>query len=321
MRAISYKKYGGIDAMEISESSMSTNSDDEILIRVHAASINPYDWKLRNGMLRDFFDIEFPITPGRDGCGEIVAIGKHANWESSAELRLGQRVSFISSQIQRGAMAEFTTVKASGFTAPAPHNMTDEQCAALPLTGVSAYSALVETAELMSGMKVLIHGGSGGVGSIAIQLARHIGAEVYATCGSANAGLVEALGAKAIPYDRVDFTEVISDCDVVVDTVGGEIHEKSYSVLKKGGRLVYLIAKPFNDVSDNFDIETHRVIVMNQTSSLCHVMDLAARGILRPNVSNVLPLTGFREAFQLVETGKPTGKVVVLTRAGNQHMV
>ena len=319
MRALDYENFGGIDALQISEVVVPEIADDEALIRVHAASINAFDWKLRNGMLRDFFAIEFPITPGRDGCGEVVALGKMAARDSSVALQLGQRVSFISSRLQHGALAEYAAVTARSFVVPAPQNMTDQQCAALPLVGLSAWNALVDTADLQPSMKVLIHGGSGGVGSIAIQVARHVGAEVHATCSTANVGSVEALGATAIPYDSVDFTEAVADCDVVLDTVGGEVHEKSYLVLKKGGCLVYLIAKPFNDVSAKFDVETRQATVLNRTENLHQVMGLAASGVLSPNVSQSLPLIEFRDAFHLVESGRARGKVVLeLRNAPNQ---
>ena len=311
MRALNYERYGGIDALQIGEISVPEVADDEVLIRVHAASLNPFDWKLRNGMLRDFFEIEFPITPGRDGCGEIISLGKMVDEDRSAVLQPGQRVSFVSSRMQHGALAEFAAVKAQDFVVPAPQNMTDQQCAALPLVGLSAWNALVDTAELQRGMKVLIHGGSGGVGSIAIQVARHLGADVYATCSTANVKRVEDLGAAAIPYDRVDFTEVVSDCDVVLDTVGGEVHERSYRVLRKGGCLVYLIAKPFDDVSAKFDVQTRQAVILNSTKNLRRVMELAGRGIITPNVSKSLPLSEFRDAFRLVESGTAGGKVVL----------
>ena len=311
MRALNYEYHGSIDVLQVSETPVPEAADDEVLIRVRAASINPFDWKLRNGMLRNFFDMEFPVTPGRDGCGEIVSIGRKAEQDHGAVLRSGQRVSFISSRMQQGAMAEFAAVKAQDFIAPAPKDLTAQQCAALPLVGLSAWNALVDTAELQPGMKVLIHGGSGGVGSIAIQVARHFGAEIYATCNTANVAAVEDLGATAIPYDSIDFTEAVSDCDIVLDTVGGEVHEKSYTVLKKGGCLVYLIAKPFNDVSGDFEVETRQAIILNRTENLQQVMDLAQSGILMPMVSQSMPLIEFRQAFQLVESGSAGGKVVL----------
>ncbi len=163
-------------------------------------------------------------------------------------------------------------------------------------------------------MKILIHGGSGGVGSIAIQLARHLGADVHATCRTANVERVESLGARAIAYDRVDFSKAISECDVVLDTVGGKLHERSYSVLKKGGCLVYLLAEPFRDLSANFDVKVRQAVVLNRTKNLRHVMELAGRGILVPRLGDPRPLSEFREAFHLAEAGNAGGKIVLAMR-------
>ncbi len=316
MRALVYGSFGGIEALHIGEASVPEIADDEVLIRVCAGSINPFDWKLRRGLLRDFFAVKFPITAGRDGCGSIVSLGTSVVQEGGASLRPGQRVSFVSSRLQHGALAEFVAVKARGSVVPAAENMSDEQCAALPLVGVSAWNAIVETADVQAGMKVLIHGGSGGVGGLAIQLARHLGAEVYATCSAAKTGAVEDLGATAIPYDKVDFTDAVSGCDVVLDTIGGEVHEKSYTVLKKGGRLVYLIARPFNDRSGDFDVQTRQVIVSGRTESLHQVMALAGKGRLVPTISKILPLAEFRDAFRSAESGSAGGKVVLEISGG-----
>lgn len=213
-----------------------------------------------------------------------------------------------------GALAEFIAVKAEAFVAPAPQNLTDQQCAALPFVGLSAWNALVNTAELEPGMKVLIHGGSGGIGSLAIQLARHIGAEVYATCGSANVEIVEELGAKAIAYDRVNFADAIADCDVVLDTVGGEVHENSYAVLKKYGRLIYFIAEPFHDRSHQFEVETRQVVMLNRAKDLHQVMSLAAMADLEKQISAPLSLH-----FGDADVATPKADVAVLQEAFKGH--
>ncbi len=310
MRALVYGSFGGLEVLNIGEVSTPEIADDEVLIRVRAGSINPFDWKLRRGLLRGFFDVKFPITAGRDGCGHIVSLGRSVA-RGDASLRFGQRVSFVSSRLQHGALAEYVAVKAQGSVAPAADNMSDEQCAALPLVGISAWNAVVETADVQPGMRVLIHGGSGGIGGLAIQLARSLGAEVYATCSAAKTGTVEDLGATAIPYNKVDFAGAVSDCDVVVDTVGGEVHEKSYTVLKKGGRLVYLIARPFRDRSGDFEVQTRQVIVSNKTESLQQVMALAGKGRLTTKIGRTLPLVDFRDAFRFAESGRAGGKVVL----------
>jgi len=308
MRAIQYDKYGGADVLHSTDSAVPGIGDNEVLIRVRAASLNPFDWKLRNGMLRDFFDTEFPITPGRDGCGELVELGNNAG---DLALKAGQLVSFISSRLQHGSMADYAAVFGKDSVVPAADNLTLQESAAIPLVGLSAWNALVDTAEIQAGMRILIHGGSGGVGSVAIQIAQHFGADIYATCNSANVERVEKLGAHAIPYDLGDFTKLVADCDVVLDTVGGQVHEDSYKVLKKGGRLVYLLAKPFNDLSSDYGVEDIQVNVYGQTANLAKVIDFASKGIIKPQIGHALGFNDFRKAFELGESGKAGGKIVL----------
>lgn len=308
MRAIQYDSYGDRDVLHIADSNVPGISENEVLIRVQAASLNPFDWKLRRGMLRDLFEMNFPITPGRDGCGEIVEPGNNAR---DVSLNEGQRVSFISSRLQHGSMAGYVAVFAKNNVVPLADNLTLQESAAIPLVGLSAWNAIVDTARIQAGMRVLIHGGSGGVGSLAIQIAQHFGADIFATCHSANVRRVEKLGAHAIPYDLGNFTDSVSDCDIVLDTVGGQVHEDSYKVLKKGGRLVYLLAKPFNDLSADYDVEDIQVNVFGNTANLAKVIDFARKGIIRPCIGHSLGLSDFKRAFELGESGKAAGKIVL----------
>jgi NADPH:quinone reductase-like Zn-dependent oxidoreductase len=308
MRAIQYASYGGREVLHMADAGVPGISENEVLIRVLAASLNPFDWKFRNGMLRSFFESEFPITPGRDGCGDIVELGDNVRDLSLVE---GQRVSFISSRLQHGSMADYAAVFGKNSVVPAPDNLSIIDSAAIPLVGLSAWNAMVDTAEIQAGMRVLIHGGSGGVGSVAIQIAQHFGADVYATCNSANVDIVEKLGAHAIPYDLEDFTDAVVDCDVVLDTVGGQVHEDSYKVLKKGGRLVYLLAQPFNDLSADYGVEDIQVNVFGQTANLAKVIDFASKGIIKPLIGHALRLSDFKKAFELGESGQARGKIVM----------
>jgi NADPH:quinone reductase-like Zn-dependent oxidoreductase len=308
MRAVQYDDYGDIDVLNVADSGIPAFSEDEVLIKVGAAALNPFDWKLRSGMLRDFFELEFPITPGREGCGEIVELGKDLN---ASGLARGQTVSFICSRLQQGSLAEYVAVSGRDSVVPVAGNLTLQESAAIALGGLSAWNALVDTAKIEAGMRVLIHGGSGGVGSTAIQIARHFGAETLATCSSENVGKVEMLGAQAIAYDRVDFAAEVSDCDVVFDTVGGQVHMDSYKVLRKGGRLVYLLAQPFADLSGDFGVEDLQVKVLGHTANLRHVIDLAAQGVLKPVIGHSLRLHDFRQAFEVGESGKAGGKIVL----------
>jgi len=308
MRAIQYDSYGDREVLHIADLGAPEISEDDILIRVRAASLNPFDWKLRSGILRDFFEMNFPITPGRDGCGEIVELGNIARDLLFDE---DQRVSFVSSRLQHGSMAEYVAVFGKNNVVPAADNLTLQESAAIPLVGLSAWNAMVDTAQIQAGMRVLIHGGSGGVGSAAIQIAHHFGVEIYATCNSANVERVEKLGAHAIPYDLGNFTDSVSDCDVVLDTVGGQVHEDSYKVLKRGGRLVYLLARPFNDLSADYGVEDVQVNVYGNTANLVKVIDFARKGIIKPHIGHSLGLDEFKKAFELGESGKAGGKIVL----------
>lgn len=308
MRVLRYESYGGIDVLGLTDSSVPKIAENEVLIRVLAASLNPFDWKLRNGMLRNFFELDFPVTPGRDGCGSIVELGKNVQ---GLGLEQDQLVSFISSSLRHGSMAEYVSVSRKDYVVSVAANLTSQECAALPLVGLSAWNALVETAKIRTGMRVLIHGGSGGVGGAAIQIAQHFGADTYATCGFDNVERVGALGAHAIPYDRVDFTTAVSDCDIVFDTIGGRVHEDSCKVLKKGGCLVYLLAKPFKDLSGEYDVADLQVDVLGHIENLRKVIDLAAKDVIRPVIGHSLSLAEFAKAFRLGESGSAGGKIVL----------
>ena len=308
MRAVSYDRYGGVDVLTLGSTADPEISDDEILIEVRAASLNPFDWKLRNGMLREYVATEFPVIPGRDGCGKVVTLGDAAG---DAGLAKGQLVSFISSRVQHGSMAELAAVTAKEYAVPAASTLSVEESAALPLVGLSAFNAIVDTGQVRAGMRVLIHGGSGGVGSVAIQLARYFGAEVFATCSSRNAERVAMLGARPIAYDLVDFTTAVADCDLVLDVIGGRVHEASYKVLKKGGRLVYLLAAPFDDRSEQYGVETIQAEVFGHPANLAKVIELAGQGVIKPVIGHSLEIDEFRTAFQLSESGNAGGKIVL----------
>lgn len=310
MQGLQYNTFGEIDVLELTMTDIPEPGPDEVLVQVLAASINPFDWKLRRGKLRDHFDPTFPITPGRDGCGRVVALGEEVA-RDMASLRLGQRVCFITSDLRRGAHAEFVAVKADPFVTPAPSSLSDAACAALPLVSLAAWSAIIDTAQVQEGMRVLVQGGSGGVGAHAIRLAKHIGAQVYATCHSTRAEYVEEMGAVAIPYDTSDFSRAVRDCDVVFDTVGGEVHEKSYAVIKEGGCLAYLNAAPFRAPLSQTTIVARQVNVAASMCNLHRVMTLADEHILHPNVGVVSPITAFERAFRIAEGGSARGKIVI----------
>ena len=311
MKAVSYDRHGGSGVMRIVEADTPTPGPGEILIRVAAASINPLDWKLRNGMLREHFEAQFPVIPGRDGSGSVVAHGEELDEVHRDKLAVGQRVCFVASRLFHGTHAEYAAVTATDNVVPIPDDLDYATAAALALGGVSAWNAVVETAAVDNGMRVLVHGGSGGIGSLAIQLCQSLGAETWATSSAAKADAVEGLGANVIRHDEVDFATAISDCNVVIDTVGGAVHERSYPVLKPGGRLVYVLAAPFQDRSAEFGVQTLQAEILHRTASLRQVVENASAGKLRPLLGHVAALAEYRDAFAIAEAGRVAGKVIL----------
>ena len=221
MKAIQYSDYGDAEILDLVDMPDPEPGPGQVLVEIHAASVNPVDWKIRSGLLRRFFEVEFPVI--RDGAGVVAAVANDA-----ADVAVGDEVCFIARHMGQGSYAEKIVLDAESVVSK-PANVSFAEAAAFPLAGMTAWAALVDTAPVEPGMKVLIHGGSGGVGGIAIQLARHRGAgEITATCSAANADQVIALGAdRAIAYDQQDFAAAIDDQDLVFDTCGGEVHRKS----------------------------------------------------------------------------------------------
>jgi NADPH:quinone reductase-like Zn-dependent oxidoreductase len=193
-----------------------------------------------------------------------------------------------------------------------PANLAFEQAAALPLAGVSAWIGLVETAKIGAGMRVLIHAAAGGVGHLAVQIARERGAGVIATCSAANVDFVRGLGAsEVIAYDRAAFDEHVRDVDVVFDVVGGDVHARSYKVLKRGGVMACLAAAPYKDAGAARGIEVRMARVMPDPAALAAVVALAGAGRLKACVDCVLQLTDFAKAQTASQSGHARGKTVI----------
>ena len=197
-----------------------------------------------------------------------------------------------------------------------PERLDFIEAAAVTHAGICAYIAIVETAAVEAGDRVLVHAAAGAIGGIAVQLCRMLGAEVAGTCRARNVEHVRALGAhRAIAYDREDFSRAISGQDVVLDMIGGDVHTRSRRVLRPGGRLVWLIAEPFGEPDDGRDIEVRQATIEDSPETLAAVMRLAGEGRIRPLVSRVLPLHRAAEAHRIMEAGENTrGRLVLDTR-------
>lgn len=279
----------------------------QILVRLEAASVTPFDWKLRAGHLANHFTLPMPSVPGRDGAGTIVSVG-----EDVEEFAIGDRVAVMAGPFVQGGYAEMIAVDATHAVRVADR-LSATEAAALANAGLSAWIAS-STAGVKPGDKVLIHSGAGAVGGLLIQLCRHFGAEVTTTCRSTNVDYVRELGAqRAVAYDQQDFSELIRDQDVVLDLMGGAVHDKSYATLKAGGRLVWLVTDPIIDRGAEFGVSVTRAMVTDDKAALQSMMDLAASGVLKPQVARTLPLASAIEAHRLMERGAISRGRLILT--------
>jgi NADPH:quinone reductase-like Zn-dependent oxidoreductase len=309
MRAIRYETFGGPEVLDLVEAPDPVAGPGEVVVDVHAASVNPVDWKIRTGAMERYFKTAFPVIPGRDGAGVVAALGAGA-----APWKVGDAVSFIAGHMGQGSYAEKIALKADRLIAK-PAALGFAEAAAYPLAGLTAWMALVATAPVERGMRVLVHAGAGGVGGIAVQIARHRGARVVATASAANADYVKSLGAeRVVAYDREDFAQALSSLDLVFDTMGGEVHRRSYGVLKKGGTLVWITAEPVVDLGADYGVAVKQAVVRDNPDAFRGLAALVAEGAIVPQVGRILALAQAAEAHRLSETSHVRGKIVLVVR-------
>ena len=255
MKAFIIDRYGSNDVVRAGEMPDPELRDDDVLVQIHAASVNPLDFKIRDGKLKLILPYRLPFILGNDLAGVVVRVGSRVR-----RFKPGDEVYARTDKDRIGAFAEFISIKEDAV-AIKPKKLTMEEAASIPLVGLTAWQALVERANLKKGQKVLIHAGSGGVGTFAIQLAKHLGAIVATTTSTANLDWVKRLGADiVIDYKKDDFETILHDYDVVLDTLGGETLEKSLRVLKPGGKLISIAGPPDPDFAKEhwivLDLET-----------------------------------------------------------------
>lgn len=308
MKAAQINEYGGKDVLRtVADAPKPTIGKGQVLVAVRAAGVNPFDWKVREGLTRSMAELHFPATLGGDFAGVIAEVG-----EGVTAVKVGDEIYGQTSPLSgQGAYAEFTPVK-TGTLALKPKSADFEAAAALPLTGVSAYQALVEHAGLQSGQKVLIHGGAGGIGTIAVQLAKHIGAHVAATAASEDSDYVRQLGAdEVIDYTSQDFTTVVHDYDVVYDLVGGEVAAKSYGVLKQGGILVSMVEQPDEALMQQHGVRMTAQFTQVTTERLTRLAGLVDSGAIKVHIDRIFPLEQAADALAYIQAGSHRGKVVI----------
>lgn len=283
----------------------------QVLIEVHAASLNPADAKLAEGMFHNpDKPLQFPARLGSDVAGVVMSLGTNVT-----DLKVGDHVYGSAGILSggSGSFAETATADAKRI-AVAPKNLNFTQAASLPLVGVSAVMALVESINLQTGQKILIHGGAGGIGSIAIQLAKYLGAHVITTIKSNDVDFAKELGANGvIAYDREQFDELAKDCDAVFDTVGGQTYERSFTVLKRGGILVSMLEQPNEELMAKFDVTAISQFTKVTRERLDRLTQLIESDDVKPIIAKTFSLEEIKEAFTHLTT-HPRGKIVLKIR-------
>jgi NADPH:quinone reductase-like Zn-dependent oxidoreductase len=301
MKAARIHDYGGPERLQVEEAPKPHPGEGQVLIRVYAAGVNPADWKFASGAFRQFNPLPMPWTPGLEGSGVVAESGPGATG-----FKVGQAV-FGPFQ---AAYAEYALAAASDLQAK-PDRLSFEEAATIPVGALTAWGAVVDTAGVQSGQKVLIHGAAGGVGVFALQLAKWKGAHTLATTSAANAEFARELGAEqAIDYAAVRFETVVHDLDAVIDTVGGDLHERSLKVLRPGGVFVTVAGRL---APDHGKAQGVRAVNAGRTavSNLTEITRLIAAGQIRPVVGKVFPLEQVRQAFELSQTGHGRGRIVL----------
>ncbi len=279
---------------------------DSVLIEVHAASVNPVDGFVQAGYLKEMMPITFPFTMGFDVSGVVVEVG-----EQVSKFKKGDEVFSRPNGMQAGTIAEYAMIKAEEL-AIKPSNISHQEAASIPLVGLTAWQAIVTKGNLQKGQKVLIHAGSGGVGTLAIQMAKHLGAEVATTTSARNFELVKNLGADVvIDYKTQKFEEELSGYDLVFDMMGGKTLDKSFKVLKKGGRLVSIKGQDTQKLAEQYGVHFETFFMWSSGEMLSQLAQLISDGVLKPVIDRTYPIDQTQEAYDYIQTGRTKGKIVI----------
>ncbi|WP_347861901.1 NADP-dependent oxidoreductase [Salimicrobium sp. PL1-032A] len=308
MKAIVINEYGHKEQLTEQEVETPKPEKGEVLVQVKSTSINPIDWKLREGYLKQMIDFEFPIILGWDVAGIVAETG-----EGVTSFEKGDRVLARPDLTGKGTYAEYTIV-AEHLLAPLPENISYEEGAAVPLAGQTAWQCLTDVTNVQKDEKVLIQAGAGGVGSYAIQFAKEKGAYVATTGSTENVDFLKSLGAdEVIDYTKEDFTDVLNDYDVVFDMLGGDILDQAFDVLKDGGRLVTIAGQPDEEKAKEKNVETTSFWLQPTGKDMKEIADLMEEGKVKSHIGHRYPLTeqGLRDAHELSETHHAKGKIVI----------
>lgn len=309
MKTAQINKYGGKEVVEINNTISKPKAEEgKIVIEIHAAGVNPIDWKIRQGYLAQMMPLQFPATMGGDFSGVVTEVGGGVSGLRVGDEVYGQAGVLLGGS---GTFAEYALVSAQNV-AKKPKNVSHKEAAGLPLAGVSAFQALLETINLKKGQKILIHGGAGGIGSFAIQLAKYLGAYVYTTVSIEDVAYVKELGVdEVIDYKSQKFEDIAKDCDAVFDTVGGETYTRSFNVLKKGGVIVSMAEQPNTELMGKYGVQAIYQFTQPTREKLEKLAALVERGAVKVHIDKTFRLDETAEALSYLETGHSKGKVVL----------
>ena len=330
MKAYVLDRYGKNTALRLADVPEPPLRDDEVLVEVHAAGVNLLDSKIKGGEFKPILPYRLPLILGHDVAGVVVKVGPKVT-----QFRLGDEVYARLDDFRIGSFAEFAPVKEASL-ALKPKGLSMEQAASIPLVGLTAWQALIESAQLQRGQKVFIQAGSGGVGTFAIQLAKHLGATVATTASSTNAALVKSLGADVVvDYRTQDFEEVLHDYDVVLNSQDAKTLEKSLRVLQRGGKLISISGPPdpafanamgapgwlrlvlrvlsagIRRRAKSRDVSYSFLFMKANGAQLREITRLIESGAIRPVIDRVFAFDATNEALAYVESGRAKGKVVI----------
>ena len=311
MKSAQISKYGSSEVIEINQNtSEPTVSSGKVLVIIKAAGVNPVDWKIREGGMQQIISLQFPSILGIDFSGVIKQIGEDLY---PSDFKQGDEVYGQAGVISggSGAFAEMALVNTESI-ANKPKSLSHAEAAALPLVGVSAWKALMENIELSKDQKILIHGGAGGIGSIAIQLAKNLGAYVATTVSANDKQFVQELGADVvIDYKTQTFEDVLHEYDAVFDTVGGETYTRSFKVLKKGGIIVSMLEQPNSELMSRYGIKAIFQFTQADRERLRKLARWVDETNIRVNVEKTFSLEEAGKALDYQKDLHPRGKVVL----------
>ncbi len=309
MKAVQINRYGGSEVFEINDNAQKpTPQKGQILVEEYAASINPFDWKVRSGLFKNFMPLIFPAVLGGDFAGVIVEVG-----EGVSDFKKGMEVFGSANFVNggSGSLAEYCVARVTNI-AKKPKSIDFLEAAASVLVGTSAIQALEEYINLKKGEKILIHGGAGGIGSMALQLAKYLGAYAATTVSTDDVEFVKNLGAdEVIDYKKEKFEEMLKNMDSVFDTVGGETTNKSFQVLRRGGVLVSMLGQPDESIAQNLGVTAIGQNTKASTKNLNRLSEFIESKAIKVQIDKVFSLENVRMAFEYLEHKSPKGKIAI----------